>query len=191
MINVSWEKEEVKFAVPRFEPENMMGGRPWHDDTGDQENKGGTPVYPQQQPMVPSRPPSAAPCHCEVTLGAIDNSLAFPWKHPDQWRSFPFGWLFLPVGLIGKPFSQRTRDHFLPLLTSSTWWTDTVAQFRDLFSQDSDFKERMFARQMAVLKGQAWNVVESLKQEDHGPLELTRRPRVHVWSGMNREEFEF
>lgn len=39
----------------------------------------------------------------------------------------------------------------------------------------------MFAKQMAVMKGQAWNVVETLKQPDHGPLELTRRTRVCVW----------
>lgn len=31
------------------------------------------------------------------------------------------------------------------------------------------------------MKGQAWNVVETLKQPDHGPLELTRRMRVCVW----------
>jgi phosphatidylinositol 4-kinase type 2 len=24
-----------------------------------------------------------------IHIGAIDNSLAFPWKHPDEWRSFP------------------------------------------------------------------------------------------------------
>jgi phosphatidylinositol 4-kinase type 2 len=39
----------------------------------------------------------------------------------------------------------------------------------------------MFAKQIAVMKGQAWNVVETLKQRDHGPLELTRRMRVCVW----------
>lgn len=38
----------------------------------------------------------------------------------------------------------------------------------------------MFASQIAVMKGQAWNVVETLKTSDHGPLELTRRPRVCV-----------
>lgn len=27
----------------------------------------------------------------KISIGAIDNSLAFPWKHPDEWRSFPFG----------------------------------------------------------------------------------------------------
>lgn len=42
----------------------------------------------------------------------------------------------------------------------------------------------MFARQIAVMKGQAWNVVETLKQADHGPLELTRRTRVCVWDDL-------
>lgn len=42
----------------------------------------------------------------------------------------------------------------------------------------------MFARQIAVMKGQAWNVVETLKTRDHGPLELTRRARVCVWDDV-------
>ncbi|KAG7145401.1 Phosphatidylinositol 4-kinase LSB6 like protein [Verticillium longisporum] len=42
----------------------------------------------------------------------------------------------------------------------------------------------MFARQMAVMKGQAWNVVETLKLADHGPLELTRRAKVCVWDDL-------
>lgn len=42
----------------------------------------------------------------------------------------------------------------------------------------------MFSRQMAVMKGQAWNVVETLKTLDHGPLELTRRARVYVWDDL-------
>ena len=55
---------------------------------------------------------------------------------------------------------------------------------REIFAQDDDFKESMFARQMAVMKGQAWNVVETLKEPDHGPLELTRRARVCVWDDL-------
>jgi phosphatidylinositol 4-kinase type 2 len=119
-----------------------------------------------------------------VKLGAIDNSLSWPWKHPDAWRSYPFGWLFLPVSLIGQPFTQRTREHFLPLLTSTAWWSETQLALRRVFAMDPDFKERMFARQIAVMKGQAWNVVETLKQADHGPLELTRRTRVCVWDDL-------
>ena len=88
------------------------------------------------------------------------------------------------MSLIGQPFSQKTRDHFLPLLTSTKWWSDTQLALRRVFSQDSDFKERMFARQIAVMKGQAWNVVETLKTSDHGPLELTRRTRVCVWDDL-------
>lgn len=116
-----------------------------------------------------------------IRLGAIDSGLAFPWKHPDEWRSYPFGWLFLPMILIGQPFSRRTRDHFLPLLTSSEWWEESALVFRHLFSQDTEFSERMFKRQWAVLKGQAFNVVETLKDPEQGPLELVRRARVMVW----------
>lgn len=42
----------------------------------------------------------------------------------------------------------------------------------------------MFAKQLAVMKGQAWNVVEALKSPDHGPLELTRRTKVCVWDDL-------
>lgn len=42
----------------------------------------------------------------------------------------------------------------------------------------------MFAKQIAVMKGQAWNVVEALKTADHGPLELTRRAKVCVWDDL-------
>lgn len=98
--------------------------------------------------------------------------------------SFPFGWLFLPVDLIGRPFSQRTREHFLPLLTSTAWWSQTQLALRRVFQIDPDFQERMFARQVAVMKGQAWNVVETLKTADHGPLELTRRAKVCVWDDL-------
>jgi hypothetical protein len=53
-----------------------------------------------------------------------------------------------------------------------------------VFQLDEDFQERMFAKQIAVMKGQAWNVVEALKTPDHGPLELTRRPKVCVWDDL-------
>ena len=99
-------------------------------------------------------------------------------------HSYPFGWLFLPVDLIGRPFSQKTRDHFLPLLTSTAWWSQTQTALRKVFQLDEDFKERMFAKQIAVMKGQAFNVVEALKQADHGPLELTRRTKVCVWDDL-------
>ncbi|KAJ2922720.1 hypothetical protein H1R20_g14346, partial [Candolleomyces eurysporus] len=97
------------------------------------------------------------------------------------WRSYTYGWLFLPVSIIGRPFSEKTRNHFLPLLTSKAWWEETTYQLEKLFAVDPDFHPKMFARQLAVIKGQAWNIVQSLKHHDEGPLELTRRMKVLVW----------
>lgn len=186
MIKVDWEKKGVSIVS---EPPRMNGHGdepsphfvPKLDATSSESQP-----YRVQQPMdATSR--SATPINLggpTISIGAIDNSLSWPWKHPDAWRSFPFGWLFLPVSLIGQPFSQKTRDHFLPLLTSKQWWSETQLELRKVFSQDADFQERMFARQIAVMKGQAWNVVETLKTIDHGPLELTRRARVCVWDDL-------
>jgi phosphatidylinositol 4-kinase type 2 len=183
MIKVDFDAQE---AVITSKPINMNLepptatplSRPASTDPG---KRNASPVYRVQEPMVASRSSTPQQASGKIKIGAIDNSLAFPWKHPDQWRSFPFGWLFLPVSLIGQPFSQKTRDHFIPLLTSTKWWSETQTLLRKLFEQDSDFKERMFQKQLAVLKGQAFNVVETLKTPDQGPLELTRRARMHVW----------
>jgi len=146
----------------------------------DDATNGHSDSYKRQENMTTNTSKPKA----KVTIGAIDNSLSWPWKHPDAWRSFPFGWLFLPVSLIGHPFSEKTKEHFLPLLTSKQWWSETQVALRHCFEQDSDFQEKMFARQIAVMKGQAWNVVETLKTPDHGPLELTRRARVCVWDDL-------
>ncbi|KAL2159870.1 hypothetical protein VTH06DRAFT_2003 [Thermothelomyces fergusii] len=188
MIKVDWETEQVSVAsepirlnMDTSDPE--PGPRPVDlSQRGPPKTRASHPYRPER-PMDASTPPPSAP-EPRIAIGAIDNSLSWPWKHPDAWRSFPFGWLFLPVDLIGRPFSQKTRDHFLPLLTSTHWWSQTQLALRRVFQMDNDFQERMFARQMAVMKGQAWNVVETLKTPDHGPLELTRRPKVCVWDDL-------
>ncbi|KAJ3845446.1 phosphatidylinositol 3 and 4-kinase-domain-containing protein [Lentinula raphanica] len=120
-----------------------------------------------------------------IHIAAIDNSLSFPHEHPQGWRSYTYGWLYLPISAIGQPFSQKTRDHFLPLLTSKSWWEDTTFQLEKLFAIDPDFNMKMFRRQLAVIKGQALNIVQSLKHDvsdmSKGPLELTRRTKMLVW----------
>ena len=103
--------------------------------------------------------------HPHIHIAAIDNSLSFPHEHPHGWRSYTYGWLYLPVSLIGRPFSQQTRDHFLPLLTSKEWWQDTTYQLRELFAVDPDFNEKMWSKQLALIKGQAWNIVQSLRHD--------------------------
>ncbi|KAF9024813.1 hypothetical protein BDZ89DRAFT_1068752 [Hymenopellis radicata] len=117
-----------------------------------------------------------------VHIAAIDNSLSFPHEHPHGWRSYTYGWLYLPVSVIGRPFSEKTRNHFLPLLTSKTWWEETTFELEKLFAVDPDFHPKMFRRQLAVMKGQACNIIQSLKHLDEGPLELTRRQKLLVWN---------
>lgn len=128
-----------------------------------------------------------------ISLGAIDNSLAWPIKHPDGIREYPFGWLYLPADVIGGPFAQSTRDRFLPLLSSPQWWRDTEEGLRNLFQQDEHFNAKLFESQMAVFKGQGWNLVQSLKSADEGPLELCARPKKVVHSSlviMTEEELQ-
>lgn len=79
-----------------------------------------------------------------IHIAAIDNSLSFPHEHPRGWRSYTYGWLYLPVSVIGRPFSEKTRAHFLPLLTSKAWWEETTFQLRKLFAVDPDFHPKMF-----------------------------------------------
>ena len=193
MIKIDWQSQDVSIVAEPPKPQPK-------DENGDTLMPAPRPISVSPRPESNTSRPyrryeamesrSSTPLNDKATaapairLGAIDNSLSWPWKHPDAWRSFPFGWLFLPVSLIGQPFSQKTRDHFLPLLTSTAWWSETQLALRRVFIQDDDFKESMFARQIAVMKGQAWNVVETLKQADHGPLELTRRTRVCVWDDL-------
>src|SRR6267154_3248892 len=38
-----------------------------------------------------------------IHIAAIDNSLSFPHEHHRGWRSYTYGWLYLPVSLIGRP----------------------------------------------------------------------------------------
>lgn len=174
MIRIDREKQTAEIVARPPKSDRQQNGHADSSEAGE--------YHRRHENMTTS--PSSDEDSATPRLGAIDNSLSWPWKHPDAWRSYPFGWLFLPVSLIGRPFTERTRRHFLPLLTSKEWWTDTQVKLRQCFELDADFKERMFARQIAVMKGQAWNVVETLKTPDHGPLELTRRNRVCVWDDL-------
>lgn len=127
-------------------------------------------VGPHEPMSTSAAPRSEIPTEerSHIHLAAIDNSLSFPHQHPVGWRSYTYGWLYLPVSVIGLPFSSSTRNHYLPLLTSPTWWAQTTLELRQLFCLDPDFQEKMFRKQMAVMKGQAWNLVQSLKNPEDG-----------------------
>lgn len=119
-----------------------------------------------------------------IHVAAIDNGLAFPYKHPDQWRSYPYGWMAMPDALINRPFSEATRKQFLTILSDPLWWRDTVREMRSLFEMDDDFDEKMFQKQIAVLKGQGYNIVRTLMDPNAGPVDLVAMQRVII----NQEE---
>lgn len=119
-----------------------------------------------------------------ITIGAIDNSLSFPHQHPQGLRDYPYGWLYLPAGLIGQPFSDETRKLFLPKLTDPVWWAGTVEGMRRIFSQDTHFHERTFKNQMALMMGQGWLIVQCLSERTEGPIELCARPKCLVRSSI-------
>jgi hypothetical protein len=124
-----------------------------------------------------------------LRVAAIDHGLAFPYKHPDNWRSYPYHWTFLPCARV--PFSQETKDLILPQLTSAEWWSRTMDELEHLFRLDSDFSEAMWRKQRAVIRGQGYNLVEVLNQADPSlccPFALVQRPPVAVYEEHEEEE---
>ncbi|KAJ3222100.1 phosphatidyl inositol kinase [Clydaea vesicula] len=126
-----------------------------------------------------------------ISVSAIDNGLAFPYKHPDRWRSYPYGWAFLPIARCR--FSSSTREQVLHLLTSQEWWRETLEGLERLFRIDPDFSVSMFKKQKAILRGQGYNLVEVLRRsemDDVGgsPLGLLQRPVVAVFDEEDEDE---
>ncbi|KAI8981837.1 phosphatidylinositol 3 and 4-kinase-domain-containing protein [Mycotypha africana] len=124
-----------------------------------------------------------------IHVAAIDNGLAFPYKHPDEWRSYPYGWLSLPDVLLHCSFSEETRHQFLDCLSDPLWWRDTIRELRSIFEMDSDFDEAMFQKQMAVLKGQGYNVVRTLKDPRASPADLVSMQPVMIYQEEVLVEF--
>lgn len=67
----------------------------------------------------------------EIKIAAIDNGLAFPFKHPDSWRAYPYHWAWLPQAKI--PFSAETRQHLLPFVGDQNFVEDVVDDLKTLF----------------------------------------------------------
>ncbi|ESK85210.1 phosphatidylinositol 4-kinase type ii subunit alpha [Moniliophthora roreri MCA 2997] len=184
------EGEAEKHLIDVAPTRSLRNAMPQMSELRRTESTSSVPQTTAQPPsMIPSASYSSSSCpepgdykhKPHIHIAAIDNSLSFPHEHPQGWRSYTYGWLYLPVSVIGRPFSEKTRNHFLPILTSKAWWEETTYQLQKLFAVDPDFNLKMFKRQLAVIKGQAWNIVQSLKHPDEGPLELTRRTKALVW----------
>ena len=67
----------------------------------------------------------------EIDVAAIDNGLAFPFKHPDSWRTYPYHWAWLSYAKI--PFSKRIKDMILPKLSDMNFVQDLCDDLHNLF----------------------------------------------------------
>ncbi|KAM8879292.1 phosphatidylinositol 4-kinase type 2-beta isoform 1-T1 [Spinachia spinachia] len=116
-----------------------------------------------------------------IKIAAIDNGLAFPFKHPDEWRAYPFHWAWLPQAKVA--FSQETRDLVLSRLSDMNFVQDLCEDLYEMFKvqtpTDKGFDKTMFERQMSVMRGQVLNLTQALK-DGKSPIQLVQMPRVVV-----------
>lgn len=113
----------------------------------------------------------------EVKIAAIDNGLAFPFKHPDSWRAYPYHWAWLTHAK--QPFSEVTRELVLPQLSDQNFVQDLCDDLHQLFKQDKGFDRHHFDKQMSVMRGQILNLQQALK-DAKSPVQLVQMPAVIV-----------
>lgn len=112
-----------------------------------------------------------------IKIAAIDNGLAFPFKHPDSWRAYPYHWAWLSQAKI--PFSKETRDLILPQISDMNFVQDLCDDLYELFKHDKGYDRHLFEKQMSVMRGQILNLTQALKDEK-SPLQLVQMPVVIV-----------
>ncbi|XP_061186377.1 phosphatidylinositol 4-kinase type 2-alpha-like isoform X1 [Saccostrea echinata] len=113
----------------------------------------------------------------DISIAAIDNGLAFPFKHPDEWRAYPYHWAWLPQAKV--PFSDEVKELVLPQLSDMNFVQDLCDDLYDLFKTDKGFDKRTFTKQMGVMRGQILNLTQALK-DGKSPVQLVQMPVVTV-----------
>uniref|UniRef100_A0A8W8IZR2 Phosphatidylinositol 4-kinase type 2 n=1 Tax=Magallana gigas TaxID=29159 RepID=A0A8W8IZR2_MAGGI len=113
----------------------------------------------------------------DISVAAIDNGLAFPYKHPDEWRAYPYHWAWLPQAKV--PFSDEIKELVLPQLSDMNFVQDLCDDLYELFKTDKGFDKRTFAKQMGVMRGQILNLTQALK-DNKSPVQLVQMPVVTV-----------
>uniref|UniRef100_A0A8C2PCS5 Phosphatidylinositol 4-kinase type 2 n=1 Tax=Capra hircus TaxID=9925 RepID=A0A8C2PCS5_CAPHI len=119
-----------------------------------------------------------------IKVAAIDNGLAFPLKHPDSWRAYPFYWAWLPQAKI--PFSQEIKDLILPKISDPNFVKDLEEDLYELFKKDPGFDRGQFHKQIAVMRGQILNLTQALK-DNKCPLHLVQMPPVIVETARSHQ----
>uniref|UniRef100_UPI00359020F7 phosphatidylinositol 4-kinase type 2-alpha-like n=1 Tax=Myxine glutinosa TaxID=7769 RepID=UPI00359020F7 len=112
-----------------------------------------------------------------VQVAAIDNGLAFPFKHPDSWRAYPFHWTWLPLAQV--PFSPETCEMMRPTLSDPSFVHELEEDLLRLFKEDKGFDRATYENQMSVIRGQLLNLEKALHQ-GLSPFQLVQLPAVRM-----------
>ncbi|XP_034527892.1 phosphatidylinositol 4-kinase type 2-beta isoform X2 [Ailuropoda melanoleuca] len=120
-----------------------------------------------------------------IKIAAIDNGLAFPFKHPDEWRTYPFHWAWLPQAKV--PFSEEIRNLILPYISDMNFVQDLCEDLHELFKTDRRFNKATFESQMSVMRGQILNLTQALK-DGKSPVQLVQMPCVIVERSQGRNQ---
>ncbi|XP_045330317.1 phosphatidylinositol 4-kinase type 2-beta [Leopardus geoffroyi] len=120
-----------------------------------------------------------------IKIAAIDNGLAFPFKHPDEWRAYPFHWAWLPQAKV--PFSEEIRNLILPCISDMNFVQDLCEDLHELFKTDRRFNKATFESQMSVMRGQILNLTQALK-DGKSPVQLVQMPCVIVERSQGRNQ---
>jgi len=117
------------------------------------------------------------PTEPSIAVAAIDNGLAFPFKHPDEWRAYPYHWAWLPFAKT--PFSNEIKELVLPAVSDMNFVQEICDELFELFSTDKGFDKDVFEKQMSVMRGQVLNLTQALK-DGKSPVQLVQMPVVIV-----------
>ncbi|KAI1722594.1 phosphatidylinositol 3- and 4-kinase domain-containing protein [Ditylenchus destructor] len=112
-----------------------------------------------------------------VSIAAIDNGLAFPFKHPDQWRTYPYRWSYL--SMAQHPFSEDTVQKILPFLDNMEFVRELGNDLQRIFENDGGFDKNTFAKQLSVIRGQIFNLREALRTRK-SPAQLVQMPSQYM-----------
>jgi len=103
--------------------------------------------------------------------------LAFPFKHPDEWRAYPYHWAWLPFAKT--PFSEEIKELVLPLISDMNFVQEICDELFELFSTDKGFDRDVYEKQMSVMRGQVLNLTQALK-DGKSLVQLVQMPVVIV-----------
>jgi len=113
----------------------------------------------------------------EIKIAAIDNGLAFPFKHPDSWRAYPYHWSWIRQAKV--KFSDEIRDLILPKISDLNFVQDLCDDLYLLFKKDKGFDKQMYEKQMGVMRGQLLNLTQALK-DGRSPVQLVQMPSIVI-----------